>query len=230
MKMKQVALKNITKIYKKKNQKIEVLKDINVQFETGKLYAIMGPSGSGKSTFFNILGLIDTYDSGKYELLGKDITAYKDKDLSEIRMNNIGFIFQDFHLDEYLTAIENVLMPMFINKKIMKNERVEIATNLLKKMGLEDRLNHFPKELSGGEQQRVAIARALVNNPNIILADEPTGNLDEEKQDEIFKLLKKLSQDRCVIVVSHNKEIKNYADVIYNLKDGKLIEVNHENK
>lgn len=229
--MKQIVLKGITKTYKKKKQKIDVLKGVNITFEVGKLYAIMGQSGSGKSTLFNILGLIDTYDLGKYELLGKDTTDYGDKELSLIRMNNIGFIFQDFQLDEYLSALENVLMPVYINKKITKDEREKVAVNLLKKMGLEERLNHFPRELSGGEQQRVAIARALVNNPSIILADEPTGNLDEDMQEDIFKLLKDLSKkDKCVIVVSHNKGIKNYADIVYNLKNGKLVEADNENK
>lgn len=218
-----ITIKDITKTYKTKKRDVEVLKNIDLTFSLGKFYAIMGPSGSGKSTLFNILGLVDTPSSGTYRINGIDTTKLTDKSSSIIRMNNIGFVFQDFNLDPYLNALENVMMPLYLNKKIKKEDREKISKDILTKLNLENRLEHFPNELSGGEAQRVAIARALVNNPNIILADEPTGNLDEELETEIFKILKTLTKEnKCVIVVSHSSKIKEYADVVYTLKDGKI--------
>lgn len=218
-----ITIKDITKTYKTKKRDVEVLKNIDLTFSLGKFYAIMGPSGSGKSTLFNILGLVDTPSSGAYKINGIDTTKLTDKSSSIIRMNNIGFVFQDFNLDPYLNALENVMMPLYLNKKIKKEDREKISKEILTKLNLENRLEHFPNELSGGEAQRVAIARALVNNPNIILADEPTGNLDEELETEIFKILKSLTKEnKCVIVVSHSSKIKEYADVVYTLKDGKI--------
>lgn len=218
-----ITIEDITKTYKTKKRDIEVLKNIDLTFSLGKFYAIMGPSGSGKSTLFNILGLVDTPSSGTYKINGIDTTKLTDKSSSIIRMNNIGFVFQDFNLDPYLNALENVMMPLYLNKKIKKEDREKISKDILTKLNLENRLEHFPNELSGGEAQRVAIARALVNNPNIILADEPTGNLDEKLETEIFKILKSLTKEnKCVIVVSHSSKIKEYADVVYTLKDGKI--------
>lgn len=218
-----ITIEDITKTYKTKKRDVEVLKNIDLTFSLGKFYAIMGPSGSGKSTLFNILGLVDTPSSGTYKINGIDTTKLTDKSSSIIRMNNIGFVFQDFNLDPYLNALENVMMPLYLNKKIKKEDREKISKDILTKLNLENRLEHFPNELSGGEAQRVAIARALVNNPNIILADEPTGNLDEELETEIFKILKTLTKEnKCVIVVSHSSKIKEYADVVYTLKDGKI--------
>lgn len=218
-----ITIKDITKTYKTKKRDVEVLKNIDLTFSLGKFYAIMGPSGAGKSTLFNILGLVDTPSSGTYKINGIDTTKLTDKSSSIIRMNNIGFVFQDFNLDPYLNALENVMMPLYLNKKIKKEDREKISKDILTKLNLENRLEHFPNELSGGEAQRVAIARALVNNPNIILADEPTGNLDEELETEIFKILKSLTKEnKCVIVVSHSSKIKEYADVVYTLKDGKI--------
>lgn len=218
-----ITIEDITKTYKTKKRDVEVLKNIDLTFSLGKFYAIMGPSGSGKSTLFNILGLVDTPSSGTYKINGIDTTKLTDKSSSIIRMNNIGFVFQDFNLDPYLNALENVMMPLYLNKKIKKEDREKISKDILTKLNLENRLEHFPNELSGGEAQRVAIARALVNNPNIILADEPTGNLDEELETEIFKILKSLTKEnKCVIVVSHSNKIKEYADVVYTLKDGKI--------
>ena len=217
------TIEDITKTYKTKKRDVEVLKNIDLKFSLGKFYAIMGPSGAGKSTLFNILGLVDTPSSGTYKINGIDTTKLTDKSSSIIRMNNIGFVFQDFNLDPYLNALENVMMPLYLNKKIKKEDREKISKDILTKLNLENRLEHFPNELSGGEAQRVAIARALVNNPNIILADEPTGNLDEELETEIFKILKSLTKEnKCVIVVSHSSKIKEYADVVYTLKDGKI--------
>lgn len=219
-----VELINIEKSYSLKNKKIPVLKNINVKFENGKFYAIMGHSGSGKSTLISIIDGIEPQTRGHVIINKKDLSNMNNKEKSFIRNNEIGIIFQDFFLDNYLTALENIMLPMTINNKYKKfaNKR---ALELLKKVELESRSNHFPKELSGGEKQRVAIARALANNPNIIIADEPTGNLDEENESKIFNILKRLSQEgKCVIVVSHSNEILKYADVCYELKEGSLIE------
>ena len=219
-----ISVNHLSKSYITEKKRIDILQEINVEFETGKFYAIMGHSGSGKSTLINILGLIDNFDSGKYILFGKDITAMTDNELSKIRMKNIGFIFQEFYLNNTLKAWENVVVPMLINDEIPKKERKERACKLLKMVGLEDRMEHYPKELSGGEQQRVAIARALANNPKMILADEPTGNLDEEHEEQIFNILKEISKSgKCVIVVTHSNDVKKYADIIYKISNGKVV-------
>lgn len=221
-----IKLNNIYKSYKIKDKEIKVLNGINVNFNKFTLYGIMGHSGSEKSTLINILGLIEKIDEGNYILYDKEVNDYTDNNLSKLRMKNIGFIFQDFLLKPNLKAYENVMLPMLINKEIKPSERKEKAKELLKLVGLENRVEHFPKELSGGEQERVAIARALANNPDIILADEPTGNLDFKTEQGIFELLKELSKKgKCVIVVSHSQYIKNYADVIYELDSGKLTSV-----
>ena len=223
MENKYLKLENICKVYNSKTEKVIALNQINYQFEVGKFYAIMGHSGSGKSTLISILGLIDRPSSGKYYLNGEDVFKLDDYKLSKLRNKEIGFIFQNFYLDEHLKAYENVMIPMIINENIPKDERKNRAITLLKKLNLEKRVNHFPKEMSGGEQQRVAIARALANEPNIILADEPTGNLDKKNENMIFEELKRLSLDgKLVIVVSHSDEIKKYADIILELKDGEL--------
>lgn len=219
-----MRLENISKTYKAKNKIVKALADVNVEFYSNNFYAIMGHSGSGKSTLINILGLIDTFDNGKYDLYGTEAIKYNDVELSKLRMKNIGFIFQGFHLNPTLKAFENVMVPMLINNDIDPKDRKDRAIKLLQSVGLGERIDHFPKELSGGEQQRVAIARALANNPNIILADEPTGNLDEKNEKEIFKLLKELSRNgKCVIAVSHSDYVKNYADKLYKIVDGKLV-------
>ena len=219
-----VELINIEKSYSLKNHEIPVLKNINVKFENGKFYAIMGHSGSGKSTLISIIDGIEPYTSGKVIINKKDLSDMNNKEKSFMRNNEIGIIFQDFFLDNYLTALENIVFPMTINDKYKKSAHKR-ELELLKKVELENRSNHFPKELSGGEKQRVAIARALANDPNIIIADEPTGNLDEENESKIFSVLKRLSQEgKCVIVVSHSNEILKYADVFYELKEGSLIE------
>ena len=216
-------VENLCKVYKTKNDEVKALDNISFNFKLGKMYAIMGHSGSGKSTLISILGLIESYTSGKITINNEDISKLKNKDLSNLRMKYIGFVFQDFYLDEHLKAYENVMLPMLINKEIKKTERKEKAIKLLTNLGLSERINHYPKEMSGGEQQRVAIARSLANNPKIILADEPTGNLDEENEKLVFETLKKLAENgKCIIVVTHSEEIKNYADEILNITKGKL--------
>lgn len=218
-----LELNNINKSYKTKKKEINVLKDLSVTFEKGKFYGIMGHSGSGKSTLINILGLLEPITSGSYRINGLDTKKISSVDEANFRKEEFGFVFQNFCLDEYLKAYENVMFPMMINNKFNRNERKEKSLELLKMVNLENRINHFPKELSGGEQQRVAIARALANNPNTILADEPTGNLDEISEKNIFEILKKLSKEgKCIIVVSHSNEIKKYADVLYEIRDGKM--------
>lgn len=221
-----LEIKDLIKNYYHKEKKIEVLKSLSYNFEKGKFYGIMGHSGSGKTTLFNIIGTIDKEYNGNILVNSKNISSLNDEDMASLRNLEIGFVFQDFFLDEGLTALENVMVPMIINANIPKEEREVIAKKLLKEVGMEDREKHFPKELSGGEKQRVAIARALSNNQNILLCDEPTGNLDEETENKIFALLKNLSKSgKCVIVVSHSNEVKSYADVMLYLKDGKLNEI-----
>lgn len=220
-----IELNGISKTYKKGNEEVKALTNINFTFDKGKFYAIMGHSGSGKSTLISILGLMNKFDSGEFFLNGKNIKDLNNIEASKIRMKEIGFIFQEFYLDEYMTALDNVILPMLINKEIDKMNREKIAEDLLKKFNLVERKNHLPKELSGGEKQRVCIARALANNPSIILADEPTGDLDEENEKMIFNYLKELSNEgKCVIVVSHSNEVKNYADILIELNNGKLVQ------
>lgn len=216
-------IENVCKVYKTKNDEVKALDNVSYEFKPGKLYAIMGHSGSGKSTLISILGLIENYTSGKITINNEDISKLKDNDLSDLRMKYIGFVFQDFYLDEHLKAYENVMLPMLINKNIKKSERKEKAIKLLTELGLSERINHYPREMSGGEQQRVAIARSLANDPEIILADEPTGNLDETNEKLVFETLKKLAQNgKCVIVVTHSEEIKNYADEVLKINKGVL--------
>lgn len=220
-----IELKNVSKEFKRKNETIKALDDISINFEAGKFYAIMGHSGSGKSTAINIISMLEDVTSGTYKINGIDTKNLSSDEIADLRKDYIGLVFQDFYLDEHLKAYENVILPMIINSKIKKEERKERALELLETVDLSERINHFPKELSGGECQRVAIARALANNPHVILADEPTGDLDEENEHKIFKILKRLSEEgKCIIVVSHSNEVKKYADIIYNLKKGKLVE------
>lgn len=224
--MKVIELKKIKKEYFMRKRSLLVLDDLNVSFEKGKFYAIMGHSGAGKSTLVNIIGLLDQVTEGTYLLNGKDTSKMSENELAELRKNTIGFIFQDYFLDEYLKAYENVMYPMLVNEKINKKAMKGIAIRLLEKVDLKDRFDHFPKELSGGEKQRVAIARALANNPDIIIADEPTGNLDKTNEKKVFELLKKLSNEgKCIIVVSHSEEVKKYADILYELDDRNIVEV-----
>lgn len=226
MSKKIIEIKGLNKTYTTKTKEVKALKDVSVNFEAGKFYAIMGHSGSGKTTLISIIGLLESMTSGEYKINGRNVSSLSSKEEAELRRDSIGFIFQDFYLDEHLKAYENVIMPMLINKNISKSERKNKSLELLKLVDLSDRFDHFPKEMSGGEKQRVAIARALANNPSVILADEPTGDLDEENEEKIFKILKNLSKDgKCVIVVSHSNEVKKYADKVLNIEKGKLSEV-----
>ena len=224
--MSEIEIVNGEKEYIKNKEKIKVLENLNLKFEKGKLYAIMGESGSGKTTFLNIIGTLDNFTSGKLLIEDKDISNLKEDEKANIRMRKIGFIFQEFYLNPNMTVEENIEQPMFVNDQYNK-EMIKNRTNeLIETVGLSHRKKHFPRELSGGEQQRVAIARALANKPDIILADEPTGNLDRENETKIFEMLKILSQNnKCVIVVSHSSKIEQYADVVLKIKEGN-IEIN----
>ncbi len=219
-----MKLENITKIYNRgKMNEVQALKDITVSFQKGELTAIMGRSGSGKTTLINILGLMDRPTHGTYKIEETDVLHLSEKEQALFRNRHIGFVFQSYYLEDKLTALENVILPTLINNDIKKEERIKKAIELLDKLGLKGRVNHYPHELSGGECQRVAIARALINDPQIIIADEPTGNLDSKTEIEVFKMLKNISKEgKYVIVVSHNEIIKNYADKIFFLNDGVL--------
>lgn len=226
-----MKLKNVCKSYKKKGKNISVLQDLSYSFRFGKLYAIFGESGSGKTTLIYILGLLEKVTSGSYILDKVDVTKLDRKELISLRKNNIGYVSQSMDLNDYLNSLENVLLPMLVNSDISKDERTIIAKKLLKKFGLEKRMNHYPKELSGGEKQRVCIARALANRPKYLLCDEPTSSLDKRNTIKVFQLLKDLSQEGlCVIVVSHDEKVFDYADYCLELKDGKLIEVSNVSK
>lgn len=222
--MKSIYLKNCTKTYLKNNKKIMVLNKVSYQFSIGNFYAIMGPSGAGKSTIINIMAGLIKPDFG--EILYDDEPLNTNSQFAKLRNEKIGLVYQSYLLNDNMTALENIILPQLLNRATTISEAKEKARVLLKKLGIEKRSSHYPKELSGGEQQRVAIARALINNPELILADEPTGNLDKVNETYIFSLLKKLSkiEKKCVIVVSHNENIKKYADKVLILKDGVLNE------
>ncbi|PJR04387.1 ABC transporter ATP-binding protein [Avrilella dinanensis] len=199
---------------------IQVLKGIDLHIEKGEYVALMGPSGSGKSTLMNILGCLDTPTSGEYILNGKDVSKMNDNELAEIRNKEIGFVFQTFNLLPRTTALDNVALPMVYAGK-NKTERTQRASEVLTQVGLEDRMDHQPNQLSGGQRQRVAVARALVNNPSIILADEPTGNLDTKTSIEIMGLFDEIhAQGNTVILVTHEEDIAEHAHRIIRLRDG----------
>ncbi|CAD0003029.1 ABC transporter ATP-binding protein [Flavobacterium chungangense] len=205
------------------NEIVYVLKGINLEINKGEYVALMGPSGSGKSTLMNLLGCLDTPTSGRYVLNGKDVSQMKDDELAGIRNTEIGFVFQTFNLLPRTTALDNVALPM-IYAGYSKSERNTRATEVLKQVNLADRMDHQPNQLSGGQRQRVAIARALVNKPSIILADEPTGNLDSKTSVEIMKLFGDIhAQGNTVILVTHEEDIAAYAHRVIRLRDG-LIE------
>ena len=218
-----IRLEDIQKSYFMGNQAIPVLKGITLDIFKNEYVALMGPSGSGKSTLMNILGCLDSPTGGKYILNSKDVSKMADDDLAEVRNTEIGFVFQQFNLLPRLSAAENVALPL-IYAGVPKKERTERAMEALKKVGLEDRSHHKSNELSGGQIQRVAIARALVNNPSLLLADEPTGNLDSRTSVEVMEIFGKIQQaGNTVVLVTHEEDIARYAHRIVRLRDG-LIE------
>ena len=215
-----IDIKNIKRDFVLGQEIVYVLKGIDLQINKGEYVALMGPSGSGKSTLMNILGCLDTPTSGTYILNGKDVSQMRDDDLAEIRNKEIGFVFQTFNLLPRTTALDNVALPM-IYAGFSKTERNTRATEVLTQVNLSDRMDHQPNQLSGGQRQRVAIARALVNHPSIILADEPTGNLDSKTSIEIMKLFGDIhAAGNTVILVTHEEEIAAYAHRIIRLRDG----------
>ena len=218
-----IELQNIQRHFKMGNEVVKALRGIDLQIDRGEYVALMGPSGSGKSTLMNILGALDTPTSGKYRLNGQEVERLTDNELAAIRNREIGFVFQTFNLLPRTTALENVALPLIYAGK-SKTDRIKRAKEVLKLVGLSDRMTHKPNELSGGQRQRVAIARALVNKPSIILADEPTGNLDSKTSEEIMQLFSELYQKgHTIILVTHEEDIAEYANRIIRLKDGLVL-------
>jgi putative ABC transport system ATP-binding protein len=217
-----IELKHIEKHYKMGNELILALSDVNLTIEQNEYVALMGPSGSGKSTLMNILGCLDTPTAGTYILNQQDVSQMHDNQLAEIRNKEIGFVFQTFNLLPKLSALENVMLPMLYAGK-SKPERERRAKEVLIHVGLENRMTHKPNELSGGQRQRVAVARALVNNPSIILADEPTGNLDSKTSYEIMNLFAEIHQQgNTIILVTHEEDIAQHALRVIRMKDGSV--------
>jgi putative ABC transport system ATP-binding protein len=215
-----IRLQNITRLYQMGGETIHALRDISMEVQRGEYVAIMGPSGSGKSTLMNLLGCLDTCTSGEYELNGTNVSELDDNRLAEIRNREIGFVFQTFNLLPRANALRNVELPL-IYAGVPSGERRRIALETLASVGLADRVQHKPNEMSGGQRQRVAIARALVNSPSIILADEPTGNLDSKTGDEIMALLRLLSdKGNTIFVVTHEEDIARHARRIIRIRDG----------
>jgi len=220
-----VEAKDITKVYQMGEIEVHALRGLSLNIAPGEILSIMGPSGSGKSTLMNILGCLDRPTSGEYSLNGESVASLDDDQLAEIRSKGVGFVFQSFNLLPRATALANVELPMRYAVLNGRN-RKEVAKDALEAVGLGDRIHHRPNELSGGQMQRVAIARALVNNPSIIMADEPTGNLDTTSGDEIMSLLKNLNKERgtTLIIVTHDPEVADQTNRIISLRDGCIAE------
>lgn len=215
-----ISCKNISKKY----GNVQVLKDVTIDFPSAKVICITGPSGAGKSTLLHILGTLDTCDTGEVFYDGKDILKYSDKDLAKFRNQNIGFVFQFHHLLPEFTAIENVCIPGYLGNRPVA-EVQERAKYLLELLGLGHRMHHRPSELSGGEQQRVSVARALINSPKVVLADEPSGNLDTVRANELHQIFFDLKETlgQTFIIVTHNEQLADIADVVFKMKDGEII-------
>ncbi|XOB42459.1 MAG: ABC transporter ATP-binding protein [Candidatus Nealsonbacteria bacterium] len=228
MSEKVIKLNNVWKVYQLGKVELTALKGVSLDITRGDFVSIMGPSGSGKSTLLNMIGCLDIPTKGKVVLKGKDVSKLTEDQLSQLRGETIGFVFQEFNLLAHLTAIENVMLPMIFQGKTLE-QRKKRAKELLTSVGLEKRINHQPAELSGGERQRVAIARAFANDPELVIADEPTGNLDSVTGKKIMELLKTFhkKEKKTIIVVTHDPNIADYSKTIFNIKDGKIM-VNHQ--
>tara|TARA_A100001391_G_scaffold61612_1_gene38388 strand:- start:352 stop:1089 length:738 start_codon:yes stop_codon:yes gene_type:complete len=217
-----IELRDVWKTYRMGDQDVHALAGVDLDIQRGSFWAISGPSGSGKSTMLNLLGCLDRPTAGKYTFENHDIASTSDDQLSDLRLKHLGFVFQNFHLIPQLTVQENIELPLFY-QGIDPAETAERATTIAKRVGLEHRLGHRPTELSGGQQQRVAIARALTNNPSVILADEPTGNLDTATGDSIMALLTELhDQGKTILMVTHEPDIAAYAQIQLVMRDGKV--------
>ena len=218
-----IRLKKASRVYKIEDNKVLALNNICLSINEGEFVCIMGSSGSGKSTLLNVLGCLDRLTEGEYLLEDTDITTLKRNTLAEVRNKKFGFVFQSYNLLNQTTALRNVALPLMYSN-VRPQERVERALQGLKDVGLEDRVHHKPTQLSGGQKQRVAIARSLVNNPQILLADEPTGNLDTVSTKEIMKIFKKINeQGKTIIIVTHEKELGEYGNRLIQFKDGRII-------
>jgi putative ABC transport system ATP-binding protein len=218
-----IETSNLKKIYRTEEVETTALDRINLNLEEGQFVSIMGPSGCGKSTLLHVLGLIDSPTEGSYKFLGEEVSEYSESKRSAIRKANIGFVFQSFNLIDELTVYENIELPLIYNKT-PANERKEKVEKVLEKLDMEPRSKHFPRQLSGGQQQRAAVARAIVNEPNLILADEPTGNLDSKNGHEVMKLLVKLNEEgTTILMVTHSEENASYCGSVLQLLDGKIV-------
>lgn len=219
-----IELKDIHKSYRIGDSEFTVLKGIDLQIEEGEFIALMGPSGSGKSTLLNIVGCLDRPTSGQFLLLGQEISQTSDDELARVRREELGFIFQTFNLIGRISVLKNVEIPMMLSG-VTREKRKERALKLLESVGIAHRINFSPQNISGGERQRVAIARALANNPKIIIADEPTGNLDLKNSNEVMKILSNLYKEgRTIIMVTHNPEITENCSRVIRLRDGRILE------
>ena len=218
-----ITLKNIKKVFKTEEIETWALQNVNLEVKKGEFVAIMGPSGCGKSTLLNILGLLDSPSEGTYMLDGKDVSHMSEDDRTDLRKGRLGFVFQSFNLIDELSVVENVELPL-LYMGTPKKERRRLVNEVVERVAMSHRAQHFPAQLSGGQQQRVAIARAVISRPQIILADEPTGNLDSKHGKEVMELLKELhNEGRTIIMVTHSQHDANYADRVVNLFDGEIV-------
>lgn len=219
-----LELQNVSKIFQLDGVEVKALKNVSLKIREGEFVAIMGPSGSGKSTLMHLAGCLDTPTAGKIILEGRDVSRLSERELAKIRNQKIGFIFQTFNLLPRVTAVANVELPL-IYTGVKKQEREKKSREILNRLGLKERMEHFPNQLSGGEQQRVAIARALVTKPSIILADEPTGNVDSKTGAEIMKIIENLNKEgNTIAIITHDRQIANYADRLIEIRDGEIKE------
>jgi putative ABC transport system ATP-binding protein len=218
-----IEAENVTKIYRTEEVETTALDRINFKMEEGQFVSVMGPSGCGKSTLLHVLGLIDDLSGGSYRLLGEEVSGYSERKRSIVRKKNIGFVFQSFNLIDELTVYENIELPL-IYTKVPSQARKTRVEAVLERMDITARRNHFPRQLSGGQQQRVAVARAIINQPNLILADEPTGNLDSEHGAEVMKMLVKLNEEgTTILMVTHSMENAAYTGKVIRLHDGRIV-------
>jgi putative ABC transport system ATP-binding protein len=221
-----LSLQNVRKIFRTDELETTALNDININIARGEFVSIMGPSGCGKSTLLNIIGLLDNFDGGEYHFIDHEVSKYKERQMAQLRKKNIGFIFQSFNLIDELSVFENVELPL-LYQKVPVRERKARVEKVLEKMGIITRRDHMPQQLSGGQQQRVAVARAVVGEPALILADEPTGNLDSTNGEEVMNLLTQLnSEGTTVIMVTHSQQHAEYARRIINMLDGRVLSEN----
>ena len=221
-----IRMHDLNKAYRTEDVETTALNQINLGVQAGEFIAIMGPSGCGKSTLLNVLGMLDTPDSGRFEFDGENVAGYPENKLAVIRKENIGFIFQSFNLVDELTVAENVMLPL-LYQKVPANERDERVLKVLERVGIAHRADHRPQQLSGGQQQRVAVARAVITNPKLILADEPTGNLDSANGEEVLQLMSQLNGDgTTIIMVTHDQSHADHASRIVNMLDGRILTEN----